>query len=160
MKRFKGGLIVYMLKTCAALYEYSTCCSLVNHSTGSWGRPLGRQTADTAAGHYSDTQLVRAMQRYATRASVVTSVGKIKLWQNEVTGNEWWIWPKVGARGRVLGCGRTLVHFFIFFYFKGILVLLMPTVTVASNLIFPPPKSVGSLGVCFFSFFLASLWPL
>lgn len=51
----------------------------------------------------------------------------------------------------------TGAFFLFFFYFKGILVLLMPTVTVASNLIFPPPKSVGSLGVCFFSFFLASL---
>lgn len=92
------------------------------------------------------------MQRYATRASVVTSVGKIKLWQNEVTGNEWWIWPKVRGRGRVLGCGQTLVHFF-YFILKVVLVLLMPTVTVASNLIFPPPK-IGWQSWGLFFFFL------
>lgn len=61
------------------------------------------------------------------------------------------------AEGVYWGVDGHWCIFLFFFYFKGILVLLMPTVTVASNLIFPPPKSVGSLGVCFFSFFLASL---
>lgn len=50
-------------------------------------------------------------------------------------------------------------HWRIFknFIFKVFFVLLMPTVTVASNLIFPPPNIGWQSWGLFFYFFLASL---
>lgn len=97
----------------------------------------------------SDAQLVDVMWWHATSTSVVTSVSKIRPWQNAVTDDEWWVWP-LGAnsedterpdsqRGRQAGR-----HWSV--WKNGMSFLLMSIVTVASNLTFPP----SNIGFLFF----------
>lgn len=122
---------------------------------------------DQNPGHNSGTQLVNVMRWHAMSASVVTSVSKIRLWQNEVTDDEWWVWPpganaKDGERGLDWtdreADSQTVRHWCIWGKKKGISVLLMSIVTVASNLTFPPPN-IGWRSVFFplFGFSLTSL---
>lgn len=58
-----------------------------------WGRPPETQRPlipqDHHPRHNSDTRLANVMQWHATSTSVVTSVSKIRLWQNGVTDDEW-----------------------------------------------------------------------
>lgn len=55
-------------------------------------------------GNISGPQLEDVTQQRVTGASVVTSISGIRLWQNEVTDDEWWVRPpganaKDGGRG-------------------------------------------------------------
>lgn len=50
---------------------------------------VATDTTESSSSANPDTQLLNAMQWHATATSVVTSVSKIRLWQNGVTDDEW-----------------------------------------------------------------------
>lgn len=120
-------------------------------------RPLIPQ--DHHPRHNSDTQLVNVMLWHAMSTSVVTSVSKIRLWQNGVTDDEWWVWPagaNAADREREGWTWQTQTDTGAFGK-NGMSVLLMSIVTVASNLTFPLPN-IGFL--FFFPLFCFSLTSL
>lgn len=92
--------------------------------------------------------------RHATSTSLVTSASEIRPGQCWVTDDEWWEWPPAAERRQKTG---TQTERNRGAWINGMSLLLMSTVTVASNLTFPPPNIGFLFFLSLFGFSLTSL---